>query len=428
MLTSGKMLDSVERLRERLENIDPEQITDAIERLALIREQLLVLQKNLTVVAAASLCHGETLRAQEHIVDDLNRLQREIPRRPLSANGSEPGLTFGATAAVKEAVDADVPHSDLVSATAGGFTDDDFNRTLIPASPIMLQTTHSEDTDQVFTPTEAISAEQREESLSVGASVLDDPTISSLEAPESSNEYIYSESLEQPLITVDREEVAYQIHETSPTIAAEEFIERCEPQFVSSRPHETAPAGGTTTVEFDTKLLDDLIKNYGEFIVSPQVPAEAEAKRPSSKSHNRSQSRVGSEPEQASDKNAVSYSSHGELDRKLKKLIKDYGEVDLYSQRSWIKTKLRAIGAFGVLGVVLSGIYFFSAPKANLALKSPPAPLEEIQSSASESSGGTKASVESPNPMAATTATSGSFAVEVEPSSQKKNKKGGVHQ
>jgi hypothetical protein len=53
---------------------------------------------------------------------------------------------------------------------------------------------------------------------------------------------------------------------------------------------------------------------------------------------------------------------HGELDRQLKSIIKDYGEYDLYSHRSTINFKTAAIAAFVVLGLVLGGFYFFKVP------------------------------------------------------------------
>ena len=55
----------------------------------------------------------------------------------------------------------------------------------------------------------------------------------------------------------------------------------------------------------------------------------------------------------------------GELDRQLKKLIKDYGEYDLYPQQSPVNLKNGVIAAVLLLALVFSGFYFFSAPKAS---------------------------------------------------------------
>ena len=61
----------------------------------------------------------------------------------------------------------------------------------------------------------------------------------------------------------------------------------------------------------------------------------------------------------AKEKKLQAASKRGEIDRQLKSIIKDYGEVDLYSPRSSINFKLAAVGAFVVLGLVLGGLYFF---------------------------------------------------------------------
>ena len=72
----------------------------------------------------------------------------------------------------------------------------------------------------------------------------------------------------------------------------------------------------------------------------------------------------------------------GELDRKLKKLIKDYGEYDLYSRQTPLKLKTGVIAAFLVLSLVFSGFYFFSTPKS---------PITPSVSSASQSQSGSAA-------------------------------------
>lgn len=56
---------------------------------------------------------------------------------------------------------------------------------------------------------------------------------------------------------------------------------------------------------------------------------------------------------------------HGELDRQLKSIIKDYGEYDLYSHRSPTNFRTAAIAAFVLLGLVLGGFYFFKTPASH---------------------------------------------------------------
>src|SRR6266550_909541 len=175
---------------------------------------------------------------------------------------------------------------------------------------------------------------------------------------------------------------------------------------------------------FDQRLLSDLIETYGEFTVKAKLPGTTEApqatqfesrefqmvaapvqepkstkKQPAnlqtlsapdieqseseerqtlpalllspkpedSKSHEllavRAPKTSESEPFER-EQRAPAISKHGELDRQLKSIIKDYGEYDLYSHRSSMNFKTAAIGAFAVLALVLGGFYFFKVPSA----------------------------------------------------------------
>lgn len=53
---------------------------------------------------------------------------------------------------------------------------------------------------------------------------------------------------------------------------------------------------------------------------------------------------------------------HGELDRQLKNIIKDYGEYDLYPHQSSTNLKKAALAAVAALLLVLGVLYFFKAP------------------------------------------------------------------
>jgi hypothetical protein len=130
--------------------------------------------------------------------------------------------------------------------------------------------------------------------------------------------------------------------------------------------------------DFDRRLLDDLIKNYGEFSIMPSSPAGA-------KVHQESKNEKPISTPRTDSPKAVAPASHpslplqrkdGELDRKLKKLIKDYGEYDLYSRQTPLKLKTAVIAAFLLLSLVFSGFYFFSSPKS---------PITPSVSSASQS-------------------------------------------
>ncbi len=117
---------------------------------------------------------------------------------------------------------------------------------------------------------------------------------------------------------------------------------------------------------FDQRLLDDLIKDYGEFTILPNSTSRAEAKKqpglePSTATPQVNASATVHLPTQP---NLPSQRKDGELDRKLKKLIKDYGEYDLYSRQSPLNLKTGVVAAFLLLTLIFSGFYFFSSSKS----------------------------------------------------------------
>ncbi len=133
--------------------------------------------------------------------------------------------------------------------------------------------------------------------------------------------------------------------------------------------------------DFDQRLLDDLIKNYGEFTILPSSTPKSEAKKEPKPEPTPATLRVKAyapviPPTQP---NLPSPRKDGELDRKLKKLIKDYGEYDLYSRQTPLKLKTGVVAAFLVLTLIFSGFYFFSSPK-------PAVPASASSASQSQSS------------------------------------------
>ena len=148
---------------------------------------------------------------------------------------------------------------------------------------------------------------------------------------------------------------------------ATELLETAPPfEFAKQEEHAAETQGGDTAgADFDQRLLDDLIKNYGEFVTSPTASAQAEAptapsRPPRAKPVHRD---LGTpETKQSLDPSIPSVRKEGQLDRDLKKIIKDYGDVDLYSRRSPINYKIVGIAAFLLLGALIAGFYFFYSP------------------------------------------------------------------
>jgi hypothetical protein len=176
-------------------------------------------------------------------------------------------------------------------------------------------------------------------------------------------EFEFSSEDSPNLISTD--EMIPIIQENEPSVAAAETTEQPQPREI----HSTLNAGQTRTeppqeADFDRQLLEDLIKNYGEFTVLPGLPSKDndERKRETIPSTPRLHSVTNVSV--ASHRNVPAQRRDGDLDRKLKKLIKDYGEYDLYSKQSPVNLKTGVVGAFLILTLILSGFYFFSSPKS----------------------------------------------------------------
>lgn len=116
------------------------------------------------------------------------------------------------------------------------------------------------------------------------------------------------------------------------------------------------------TVEFDQKLLTDLIKDYGEFVTysnlnSPKIQEKVIAPDPEFMRQPANDYSDDREPKPLP--KPVPYRNEGDLDRTLKKLIKDYGEYDIYSHRNPNNVKKVVIATSTVLVLLLSLSFFY---------------------------------------------------------------------
>jgi hypothetical protein len=207
--------------------------------------------------------------------------------------------------------------------------------------------------------------------------------------------------------------------------------------------------------DFDQRLLNDLIKTYGDFAGSPNFPSSSRTTKsaPSKSSKNktgtmnapiapaaiievdfhqatpvdmaRSKAVIPAkatpaeivpvldaqqaEPVEQSVTSLTKHGEldrqlnsitkdygekHGELDRQLKSIIKDYGENDLYPRQNSLNVKIAGIVAFALLGLVLGGFYFFKtpAPMTSAPVNSSAQPDAKFSSgSATKSKGGDNA-------------------------------------
>jgi hypothetical protein len=132
---------------------------------------------------------------------------------------------------------------------------------------------------------------------------------------------------------------------------------------IEPSPFSVPQSQTSSEFEFDQRLLNDLIKDYGEFVI-PSSPAMAEEPTIAPQRASSSQPITPAEfpliENVTIQRNLPNTRQEGDLDRKLKKLMKDYGEYDLYSDHSSRKYRTAAVAAFAILALVLAGIYFFS--------------------------------------------------------------------
>jgi hypothetical protein len=438
-LSSGKLIDSAQNLRECLDEMDLTEITDAVERISNLQQRLLAWRRAMAILAEVSSCQSKVLQARNEIAQELNRVKSEILRKPFSSREPEDKdklITIrGLPKKLNHAPNRPDPLSAMVDDMAPARQDSASISAAVSCIPAIEVTDQTEKAVHVFTSTDKIAAYTPEQASLTDITSQDELHLLDAKSPQSEKDQVGTRPVRQETIASLVKEFADGAGvENMGHGSTEETYKWLNSQAAGERSKESTLAPAAVTVEFDKKLLDDLIKNYGEFVVSPNLPAAAEPVNPSKKSEKQSHSRVNNETDRASDNTVVSYSSHGDLDRKLKKLIKDYGQVDLYSQRSWFKTKIRAVAAFAVLGAVLTGIYFFFAPKTNVALNPSATHAQEgFESTAGEPSdrldkeraAGSKDSGQLADQLPKATEVSGSFALKGKQTLQKNIKKGG---
>jgi len=184
-----------------------------------------------------------------------------------------------------------------------------------------------------------------------------------------------SASSQEEFASISTDELPAQSQLSSKAVATESAGNAAKPDQSAAEAGARVPVGA----DFDQRLLDDLIKNYGEFAAVPNLPANRDIPKVTTEENNEPDtSRFQYQNAQSVKRSVPSLNKEGELDRKLKKLIKDYGEYDLYSRHRPANLKIGVIAAFLLLGVLFGGFYFLSSPKSisssNVASDVPSAP------------------------------------------------------
>ena len=379
--TFGKVFHSLQGLQQRLDDFSLDDLSKAIDKTKTLSVRLAELQRRLrrlieirnfahethSVIekAALEICDLSNLEAnnQSSRLAAMAQAHRLIkfPRPPRLASDAIP-------------LDAKIPTQPVIENTNG-------SAHATQKHPTVAQATENSDMDKewslatdlsAFDPGDAWTMESIESTAPAEQPfVQDDPSepqrtetpetdptdgpanVAPMPEPMASPENVSTETFAFTL--PETEEEAASLAEETPTPLAD------TPETVEAK--ALVPAG----TDFDQRLLDDLIKDYGEFASSPYVPVPIKPKNETTTpgdDHDRTNSPLTADEGQSATRHLPSIQKEGEIDRKLKKLIKDYGEYDLYSRQSPVNLKTGVIGAFLLLGVIFGAFYFFSRPKA----------------------------------------------------------------
>jgi len=384
ILSPGAMVNAADELRQRLSDVDLDQITSATDRLSVLKAKFLRLQRALGIVNEMAACQSKVDQAADKTTAELNELRTKI---------------LEALAQLQRKQET---HSVFVTETSSNDNDDQIPKQPLPPEDISLEFNLTAPLG-LDDPVPPAPDGPREPDVSLSTST--DSPFSASTAPESTNinsEYNDSTAAsrsERPdfaflkgTSATSSFEFTDEASDNERSYTFEEASASLDPPIQSTG--NSNPSVATDSVDFDKKLLDDLIKNYGEFVVSSELSSTERLSTSSEQAESFPAPKATSQPDSAINRSVPAYQTRGEFDQKLKKLIKDYGQVDLYSRRSSGKTRLRALAAFAVLGALLSGIYYFSAPKSAGAPRATPTETQGLDRSSDQTVTDNSSSVE----------------------------------
>ena len=380
----GKVVNSIQGLQQRLENFSADDVGDTYDKTQTLVVRLSCLQGKLATFAEIKASMAAVRDAIEQALRDcadvgkLDALERhapiqtfvqankliQFPRLNKSAKipGTQPAVNadeaIRTRAQVQEENHAPIPTvaEDSEKGDAGHFLE-----------PINLAALTSQPAIQTEITTAAVVGQENGPEDQLASRVVDLSSATAFDPP-----------LTPELETLPPDEPQIDICDSaaSGTCAANtDAGPRLTSPAATANEEETKDTVATTaSTDFDQRLLDDLIKNYGEFAASRNSSRTIEIPDPPTVNaiEIHSDPTVRSTDIEFEGKNLPSIKRDGDLDRQLKKLIKDYGEYDLYSRQSPINLKTGVIAAFLLLALIFSGFYYFS-PTALSSHNSTPA-------------------------------------------------------
>ncbi len=367
----GKVVNSIQGLQERLESFSADDINDAHDKAQTLLSRLSDIQQKLATFIEIKASLGIVRDAIEQAsrdsadIDTLDAPETHaLIQRLIQANKLIQFPRLNKSAKISPTQLANHDSTETHSQLQGND----------PLPPIAADEKEELDTAQplAIDPALLTSEPATQSDITTATSMLQDNEPSNQLAPDLVD---LSSATAPDTLPASEPEILqpyeFQIDTCPPTVSGSS-----DPSpSVQESPLLISPADETTentlttppTPDFDQRLLEDLIKNYGEFVASrsssptiepPDTPAVNTTETPTPPSATRS-----SEIE-LQRKTLPSTKRDGDLDRELKKLIKDYGEYDLYSRQSPINLKTGVIAAFLLLALIFSGFYYF-APKTS---------------------------------------------------------------
>jgi hypothetical protein len=369
----GKVVNSIQGLQQRLENFGADDVGAAHDKTQTLLTRLADLQQKLTsFTMIKKSMTAVRVSVDQMITDSLTQVKLEAAEQPLhiqtliQANKLIQFPRLNRSAAVSSLpLVANVDQGPAIAATA----DND------PAQASMTK-------DNLNEP---VQAQPQQKSDVQPAPQEDNPIATTLEEQSISDASILSRVKDRSAMTGSAAVVAPESRAPS---AEKQEADDCDwdaPQIAASniakstvtedRVNEALPV--TAGAEFDQRLLDDLIKNYGEFAASLSPSRATKSQDVVETDSITTVSADNPPPDQVAPErnNLPSIKKEGDIDRQLKKIIKDYGEYDLYSRQGPVNLKTGVVAAFLLLGLILSGFYYFSPAGSQNSPTTPPAPI-----------------------------------------------------
>src|SRR5262245_19594708 len=370
-----RMVNSIEGLRERVQGFTLEHVLEADQRLHRMSRQLSELQRTLRALAEMKQQMSRLQKAvQQAKAESLEQSKLATLVEPIAIQSiNQVGTLLKFRRLIKFLKEAKAASGVLVS------TDVKARLSVVPRSPLeiiqepmneqesatdlpaiqheLLENSDNKDiavvmneaikqSEAVFHPAPLEAAFEANEPFSnerTGVAFFDDNT-----ALNRTGEIIaeFADTRDEPptshvrtLIETDtrRDETIFE--EFRGTGEVEANLAVPETETVDATVQSRAPT--SDEADFDQRLLDDLIKDYGEFTILPTSNAQHEVKKETKLEPRTTLSRVTAPAtvNPPTQPNLPAQRKDGELDRKLKKLIKDYGEYDLYPRQTPLKLK-----------------------------------------------------------------------------------------